>query len=100
MKCLQFFEKTSNAGALGIKMLDGSGKFLKESKRSFPSPLTSLYKLSGITRIFPRSKTFAQYHLGHLDEGSNHEVDVLAGAFIMVPATVLKSVGKFLTATI
>src|SRR5262245_57634270 len=42
-QCIQFFGAHPDAGALGIKMLDGSGKFLKESKRAFPSPMTSLF---------------------------------------------------------
>ena len=41
-KCIAFFKSHPDAGAVGIKMIDGSGKFLKESKRSFPSPMTSL----------------------------------------------------------
>jgi O-antigen biosynthesis protein len=94
-KCISFLESHPRAGALGIKMLDGSGKFLKESKRSFPSPLTSLYKLFGLSRIFPRSKIFSKYHLGHLDENKDHEVDVLAGAFMMVKKEVLDKVGGF-----
>jgi Predicted glycosyltransferases len=94
-KCISFFESHPEAGALGIKMLDGSGRFLKESKRSFPSPLTSLYKLSGVARLFPDSKVFAKYHLGHLDPNQNHEVDVLAGAFFMLPKKVIKSTGNF-----
>ena len=93
--CIEFFEMHPDAGGLGIRMIDGSGKFLKESKRSFPSPLTSFYKLSGLTRLFPRSKTFATYHLGNLDEHKDHIVDVLAGAFMMLPAEVLKKVGLF-----
>jgi O-antigen biosynthesis protein len=94
-KSIQFFELHTNAGALGIRMIDGAGKFLKESKRAFPSPLTSLYKLSGLTKLFPRSKTFAQYHLGHLAEHENHEVDVLAGAYMMVPKNILDKTGSF-----
>ncbi|MGC4100897.1 glycosyltransferase [Ferruginibacter sp.] len=93
--CLQFFQQHPEAGALGIRMIDGTGKFLKESKRAFPSPLTSLYKLSGLTRLFPHSKTFARYHLGHLPEHEDHEVDVLAGAFMMIPAAVLQQTGSF-----
>ena len=81
VQCLQFLQSTPRAGGLGIRMIDGSGKFLKESKRSFPSPLTSLYKLFGLSRLFPRSGIFSKYHLGHLPEHSNNEVDVLAGAF-------------------
>ena len=90
-----FFESHPDAGALGIKMLDGSGRFLKESKRSFPSPLTSLFKLFGLSRLFPRSRIFSKYHLGHLDENKDHEVDVLAGAFMMVKKEVLDKAGGF-----
>jgi len=93
--CLSFFESHPEAGALGIKMLDGGGEFLKESKRAFPSPVTSLYKLFGLSKLFPRSKTFSRYHLGHLDENSDHEVDVLAGAFMMVRKDVLDKTGGF-----
>ncbi len=94
-KCLSFFQSHPDAGALGIKMLDGKGRFLKESKRAFPSPMTSLYKLFGLARLFPRSRIFSRYHLGHLDENQDHEVDVLAGAFMMVKKEVLEKTGGF-----
>jgi O-antigen biosynthesis protein len=94
-KCISFIQSKKNTIACGIKMIDGSGRFLKESKRAFPSPMTSLYKLSGLTRIFPKSKKISKYHLGYLDENVNNEVDVLAGAFMMVPKKVIDSVGGF-----
>ena len=94
-KCITFLDQHPGAGGLGIKMLDGKGRFLKESKRSFPSPMTSLYKLIGLARLFPRSKTFSKYHLGHLNENENHEVDVLAGAFMMLKKEVLTKTGGF-----
>lgn len=94
-KCLAFFESHPDAGAAGVKMIDGAGNFLRESKRAFPSPLTSLYKLSGLAKLFPHSKTFARYHLGNLSADENHEVDVLAGAFMIVPLQVLNIVGSF-----
>lgn len=93
--CIQFFKSRPEAGAVGVKMIDGSGKFLKESKRAFPSPRTSLYKLFGLSQLFPRSRIFSKYHLGHLDENENNEVDVLAGAFMMIRKKVLDSVGSF-----
>jgi GT2 family glycosyltransferase len=93
--CIRFFETHPQAGALGIKMLDGKGQFLKESKRAFPSPMTSLFKLFGLAKLFPSSKTFSKYHLGHLNENEDHEVDVLAGAFMMIPKEVLNKVGGF-----
>lgn len=94
-KTLQFFANNKSTGAIGIHMIDGSGIFLKESKRAFPSPLTSLFKLSGLARLFPRSQIFARYYLGHLPENENHEVDVLAGAFMMIPKKVLDETGNF-----
>jgi GT2 family glycosyltransferase len=94
-KCISFFAAHPDCGAIGVKMVDGSGNFLKESKRSFPSPLTSLYKLFGLSVLFPKSKIFSRYHLGHLDKNNDHEVDVLAGAFMMIRKKVLDEVGSF-----
>ncbi len=93
--CLDFFGRHPDCGALGVRMIDGAGRFLKESKRSFPSPLTSLFKLFGLSSLFPRSKLFSRYHLGHLDERMNHEVDVLAGAYMMVRRDLLEKLGSF-----
>ncbi|MBL7746938.1 MAG: glycosyltransferase [Chitinophagaceae bacterium] len=94
-QCIRFFEQKPDAGAVGIKMIDGSGRFLKESKRAFPSPMTSLFKLFGLSKLFPHSKTFSRYHLGHLNENENNEIDVLAGAFMMIKKEVLDKVGSF-----
>jgi GT2 family glycosyltransferase len=94
-KCLHFFGAHNDAGAVGVKMLDGRGRFLRESKRAFPSPITSLFKLFGFAKLFPGSKVFSKYHLGYLDEDKNHEVDVLAGAFIMVQRELLQQLNGF-----
>jgi GT2 family glycosyltransferase len=95
IKCIRFFNNHPGAGALGVKMLNGSGVFLKESKRGFPSPMVSFWKMTGLTGMFPRSEVFAKYYLGHLDENSDHEVDVLSGAFMMVKREVLQKTGGF-----
>jgi O-antigen biosynthesis protein len=94
-QCLAFMEQHADAGALGIKMLDGSGHFLPESKRAFPSPLTSFFKLTGMASLFPKSKLFARYHLGHICKNENHEVDVLAGAFMLLRKKVVEQTGAF-----
>src|SRR6476660_697571 len=87
--CLDFFDKYPQAGAVGVKMVDGGGNFLPESKRSFPSPAVSFFKLSGLSSLFPRSKFFNRYALGFLDENEVHEVEVLCGAFLMVKKSIL-----------
>lgn len=94
-KCLAILNNKISIGALGVKMIDGSGNYLKESKRAFPSPLTSLFKLSGLCALFPHSGLFARYYLGNLDENTDHEIDVVAGAFMMISKKVLDVVGGF-----
>jgi GT2 family glycosyltransferase len=94
-KCLAFFATKKNAGALGVRMIDGTGRFLKESKRGFPGLATSFFKLTGLAAIFPNSKTVARYYLGNLPEHKNHVVEVLAGAFMMVEKKNLEITGAF-----
>lgn len=93
--CLSFFRVTPDAGAIGIRMVDGSGTFLPESKRAFPSPLTSFYKLVGLSVLFPKSPVFARYQLGHLPSTESHVVDILAGAFMMLRRQVSDKTGGF-----
>jgi len=94
-ECISFFESHSDAGALGVRMLNERGDFLKESKRGLPSPATSFYKLFGLTAMFPGSKTFAKYYHGHLPEDKNNPVDVLSGAFMMIKREVFEKVNGF-----
>jgi hypothetical protein len=86
-------EAQPDAGGLGIRMIDGSGRFLPESKRGFPSPMVAFYKAFGLAGLFPKSKTFNKYSLGYLSEHENHEIDVLAGAFMLMRRTALDKAG-------
>jgi N-acetylglucosaminyl-diphospho-decaprenol L-rhamnosyltransferase len=93
--CISFFQSQSSTGAIGVRMIDGQGKFLVESKRGFPTTWRSLCKLSGLTALFPASKTFAGYNLGHRSETGIFPVDALAGAFLMARKEVLDKIGGF-----
>lgn len=93
LKVLNFMDETTNIGGLGVKMLNEYGNFLPESKRGFPSLSATFYKLSGLARLFPTSERFAAYYLGHLDENKSHKIDILAGAFMLIPKIVLNKTG-------
>ena len=92
-KCVKFMDEHPEAGGLGVKMIDGSGKFLPESKRGFPTPFVAFAKTVGLSRLFPKSKLFNRYHLGYLSNDEVHEVDVLSGAFMMLRRSVLDQIG-------
>jgi len=93
IKCVEFMDSHSDAGGLGIKMVDGKGRFLPESKRGLPTPIVAFYKIFGLSAIFPKSRIFGKYHLGYLDKEETHVVDVLAGAFMMLRRETLDKTG-------
>lgn len=88
-----FIDTHPFCGAIGVKMIDGSGTFLRESKRGFPSPWVSFCKVTGLTTLFPKTKLFGKYHLYYLNQDEVHEVDVLAGAFMMLRKDALNKSG-------
>lgn len=94
-KCLSFFSTHHDAGALGVHMIDGNGNFHKESKRSFPAPTVSFYKMIGLSNLFPNSKLFAAYYAGHLPENKTASVEVLSGAFMMISKKIMDRVKGF-----
>lgn len=92
-KCIDFMDSHKDCGGLGIKMIDGQGNILKESKRGFPTPWASFCKMSGLTSLFPTSKKYAQYYMGHLSYEETNQVDILAGAYMMMRKECLDKVG-------
>ena len=90
---LEFMDTHPDAGACGVKMLAPDGHFLPESKRGYPSPATSFWKLTGMHRIFPDNPRFDGYYLSRLDENAVHSVPVLAGAYMMLRRKALNSSG-------
>jgi len=92
-KTVSFMDEHPEAGGLGVRMVDGKGKFLPESKRGLPTPTVSFYKIFGLASIFPNSKMFGQYHLGYLSEFEINEIDVLSGAFMFLRSETLDKVG-------
>jgi len=92
-KILRFMDEHPEAGGLGVKMVDGKGTFLPESKRGLPTPFVSFCKISGLSSLFKKSSLFNRYHLGHLDNNQTHSVEILSGAFMWMRKSALDQVG-------
>lgn len=91
--CLTFLDRHPDAGAAGVMMLNADGTVAPESRRGVPTPMTSFYKLSGLCKLFPRSRRFGRYYLGHLSWQSPQQIDIVSGAFCMLRCSVLQKVG-------
>ena len=92
-KCAAFMDAHPEAGALGVPMFDGTGAYLPESKRGLPTPAVAFYKMSGLSRLLPKSKTFGRYHLSYLPQDETAEIDVLSGAFMFMRSAALEKTG-------
>lgn len=91
--CMDKMESSPEVGGLGVRMIDGSGRFLPESKRGLPTPWVAFCKAFGLSKVFPRSPQFNEYHLGYIDEMDEAKVPVLSGAFMWLRTSVLEEIG-------
>jgi GT2 family glycosyltransferase len=92
-KVLEFMDAHPRCGGLGVKMIDGTGRFLPESKRGLPTPQVAFFKIIGLTRLFPQSRVFGRYHLGHLPEDEAAPIEILSGACMFLRKKTLDEVG-------
>ena len=92
-EALLFMDTHPCVGAAGVKMLTDDGRFLRESKRGYPTLAATFGKLSGLGKLFPRSKGLGGYYCNALDADAIHRVEVLAGAFMLLRRSALEKSG-------
>jgi GT2 family glycosyltransferase len=95
IKVLAFAEKQSNLGIIGVKLIDGTGNFLPESKRGVPTPFVAFTKIMGLYKLLPNSKMLGKYYAQHLNENQTGTVDILVGAFMVLKRDLYLEVGGF-----
>jgi len=94
-KCIVFMRDHSDAGALGVKMINGEGLYLPESKRAFPEPLTAFFKTFGLSAIFPHSHFFNRYYLTNINPDKTAPAEAISGAFMFIRREALLKAGSF-----
>jgi len=81
---VSFMDEHADAGAAGCRIINPDGSFARESRRSFPTAEVAFYRMSGLSRLFPKSKKFGRYNLSYLPEDEVAEIDALSGSCMMV----------------
>jgi O-antigen biosynthesis protein len=93
IKCISFMDSHIDAGALGVKMVDGDGEFLPESKRALPSTGSAFFKSFGFSYLFPKSKVFNRYYLPMVGIEETARNEVISGAFMFIRKDTLNITG-------
>jgi hypothetical protein len=88
-----FMDKEREAGAATCKVILTNGKIDDASHRGFPTPWNSFTHFSGLAKLLGRIEHFGGYNLKHLDFSQTHEIDALAGAFMIVRREAGEEVG-------
>ncbi|MCL4354480.1 glycosyltransferase family 2 protein [Patescibacteria group bacterium] len=81
---INFMDKNKEVGASTCELETPNGEIDDASHRGFPTPWNALTHFSGLSKIFPHSKLFSGYWQGWKDLTKIHEIDVLAGAFMLI----------------
>ena len=92
-KVLAFASKQENLGIVGVRLIDGTGRFLPESKRGVPTPFVAFTKITALYKAFP--KWFGQYYAQHLPDDQTGKVDILVGAFMVMQRNLYNEIGGF-----
>ncbi len=90
---LAFLESRPEVGIATCRVTNPDGSLQLACRRSIPRPSTALYRFLRLSRVFPRSKKFARYNLGYLDDNETHEVEAVSGSFLMFRKEILADAG-------
>jgi GT2 family glycosyltransferase len=92
-KTIEYLAGNPGVGLVTCRVELADGSLQKECHRGFPTPWRALCHFSGLGKIFPKSRLFAGYFLGHLPKNTIHEIDACVGAFMMTKKEIGEKIG-------
>lgn len=90
---IDFADSHPQAGGIGVRMHNDWGTTARESRRGLPSPMTSFYKMIGLSMRLPQHRKFGRYYMGWLPWDSPSRIEVVSGACFLVRRKALDEVG-------
>lgn len=92
-KTLSILDKNPRLGAIGCRVMLPDGNLDYSCHRGLPTVWNSICYWTGLSKMFPKSKTFAGYEATYLDYYKSHEIDCITGAYLMIRRSVLDFIG-------
>ena len=90
---LAFMDENEDIAVVGPRLVLPDGSLDLACRRGFDSMSALVYRMIGLSRLFPHSRRFARYNMTFLDEHAQADVDSVVGAFMLVRTKALHGVG-------
>ncbi|MBI5669984.1 MAG: glycosyltransferase family 2 protein [Chloroflexi bacterium] len=90
---VRFMDSRPDVGVAGPKLVLADGSLDLACRRSFPTPIVSFYRFSGLSKLFPHSPRFGRYNMTFVDPDEELEVDSVVGAYMQVRREAIQAVG-------
>ena len=91
---VDFMETHEDAAAAGVKLVRPDGR-IDSSVRSFPYPGAIAWEFIGLSKIFPKSRTFGRYRMTYFSYDEVTEVDQPMGSCLILSKKALGDIGLF-----
>jgi GT2 family glycosyltransferase len=92
-RVVKFMKEHPEVGIAGCKVLNRDGTLQLACRRSIPTPEVAFYRVTGLSKLFPRSRVMAKYNMTYESPDRMHEVDAVSGAFLMIRREVVDQIG-------
>ena len=92
-RMVAFLEAHPDVGIVGGRVNSPDGTMQRASRRSIPTPMVSLFRLAGLSRIFPRHPAARAYNMEDADPAETMDVGAVMGAFLMVRREAVEKTG-------
>jgi GT2 family glycosyltransferase len=90
---VRFMDSHPEIGAAGPKLVLEDGSLDLACRRSFPTPMVSFYRFSGLSKLFPHHPRFGRYNMTYVDPDVEIEVDSVVGAYMQVRREAIAQIG-------
>lgn len=87
-------QRDPRIGLAGANILNEDGSMQKTSKRKFPTPENSIFRMLGLSRFISKTSKYADFDIGQSPGCQDIEyVEAISGAFMIVSADALEQAG-------
>lgn len=90
---VQYMDTHPQIGVAGPKLVLEDGSLDLACRRSFPTPMVSFYRFSGLSKLFPHNPRFGRYNMTFVDPDQELEVDSVVGAYMQVRREAIRDAG-------